>query len=109
MKMQIIHHVNEDFTTEIIETITFKNGKVSSIKFIENGKPLVMSIASNTEKLNTIKDLVSQFTNGFIKWPRQLERKVAKVLELPKGYSEELYYERLKSLSAEISENGLSN
>jgi len=35
MKTQIIHHVNEDFTTEVIETITYKNGMVTSIKFSE--------------------------------------------------------------------------
>ncbi len=33
MKTQIIHHVNEDFTSEVIETVTFRNGAVSSIKF----------------------------------------------------------------------------
>jgi len=33
MKTQIIHHVNEDFTTEVIETVIFKNGMVSSISF----------------------------------------------------------------------------
>ena len=33
MKTQIIHHVNEDFTSEVIETVTFKNGMVSSITF----------------------------------------------------------------------------
>lgn len=33
MKKQIIHHVNEDFTTEVIETITFNGGKIVSITF----------------------------------------------------------------------------
>jgi hypothetical protein len=33
MKTQIIHHVNEDFTSEVIETVTFRNGTVSSIEF----------------------------------------------------------------------------
>lgn len=33
MKTQIIHHVNDDFTSEVIETVTFKNGRVSSIEF----------------------------------------------------------------------------
>jgi hypothetical protein len=33
MRTQIIHHVNEDFTTEVIETITLKWGKIVSIIF----------------------------------------------------------------------------
>ena len=37
-KTQIIHHVNEDFTSEVIETITFRNGMVSSITFSEPQK-----------------------------------------------------------------------
>lgn len=35
MKTQIIHHVNEDFTTEVIETITLRGGKIVSISFSE--------------------------------------------------------------------------
>jgi hypothetical protein len=35
MKTKIIHHVNEDFTTEVIETIKFKGGKIVSIAFSE--------------------------------------------------------------------------
>jgi hypothetical protein len=35
MKTQIIHHVNEDFTTEVVETITLKGGKIVSISFSE--------------------------------------------------------------------------
>jgi hypothetical protein len=38
MKTKIIHHVNEDFTTEVIETVTFKGGAVVSIKFSETKK-----------------------------------------------------------------------
>ncbi len=38
MKTQIIHHVNEDFTIEVIETVTFRNGMVSSITFSEPKK-----------------------------------------------------------------------
>jgi hypothetical protein len=57
---------------------------------------------SKIEKLNIIKDLVSQFHNNLIKWPHQLERKVAKILKLPKGYSQALYYERLNKLSSDV-------
>lgn len=35
MKIQIIHHVNEDFTSEVIETITLRGGKIVSITFSE--------------------------------------------------------------------------
>ena len=35
MKTKIIHHVNEDFTSETIETITMKGGVVVSITFSE--------------------------------------------------------------------------
>ena len=35
MKTQIIHHVNEDFTSEVIETISLKDGKIVSISFSE--------------------------------------------------------------------------
>lgn len=35
MKTKIIHHVNEDFTTEVIETITLKGGAIVSITFSE--------------------------------------------------------------------------
>lgn len=35
MKTQIIHHVNEDFTSEVIETVTFRNGRIASITFSE--------------------------------------------------------------------------
>lgn len=35
MKTQIIHHVNEDFTSEVIETVTFRSGMVVSIEFSE--------------------------------------------------------------------------
>ncbi len=38
MTTKIIHHVNEDFTQEIIETVTFRNGMVSSITFSEPQK-----------------------------------------------------------------------
>lgn len=38
MKTQIIHHVNEDFTTEVIETITLRGGLVTSISFSETQK-----------------------------------------------------------------------
>ena len=31
--VKMIHHVNEDFTSEVIETVTFRNGTVSSIEF----------------------------------------------------------------------------
>lgn len=64
---------------------------------------------TNLQKHNTIKDLVSQFHRMIIKWPHQLEKKVAKVLELPKGYSQELYDERLQSLSSQIFHAGLSS
>jgi hypothetical protein len=33
MKKLIIHHVNEDFTEEIIETVIFKFGCIFSITF----------------------------------------------------------------------------
>lgn len=33
MKVQIIHHVNEDFTTEVIETITLRSGVIVSISY----------------------------------------------------------------------------
>lgn len=33
MKTRIIHHVNEDFTTEVIETITLCGGKIVDISF----------------------------------------------------------------------------
>lgn len=68
-----------------------------------------MSIEVQTKKLNTIKDLVNQFTNGIIKYPFQLEKKVAKVLGLQKGYSQELYYEHLNSLSSQIFQFELNN
>ena len=64
---------------------------------------------TDLKKHSTIKDLVSQFHRMIIKWPHQLEKKVARVLELPKGYSQELYYERLQSLSSRIFYNSLSN
>lgn len=38
MKTKIIHHVNEDFTTEIIETISLKGGKIVSVSFSETLK-----------------------------------------------------------------------
>lgn len=38
MKTRIIHHVNEDFTTEVIETITLRGGKITSITFSESQK-----------------------------------------------------------------------
>lgn len=38
MKTQIIHHVNEDFTTEVIETITLRGGMVVSVSFSETLK-----------------------------------------------------------------------
>lgn len=33
MKTKIIHHVNEDFTSEVIETITLKGGAIQCITF----------------------------------------------------------------------------
>lgn len=33
MKTKIIHHVNENFTSEVIETITLKGGTIVSITF----------------------------------------------------------------------------
>lgn len=33
MKIKIIHHVNEDFTSEVIETITLQGGAIRSITF----------------------------------------------------------------------------
>lgn len=33
MKTKIIHHVNEDFTTEVIETVTLRGGAIVSISF----------------------------------------------------------------------------
>lgn len=50
---------------------------------------------SNIEKQSKINGLRSQFQQRIIKWPHQFERKVAKVLELPKGYSQEQFRERL--------------
>jgi hypothetical protein len=38
MKTQIIHHVNEDFTSEVIETVTLRGGKIISISFSEPQK-----------------------------------------------------------------------
>lgn len=38
MKIKIIHHVNEDFTSEVIETITLKGGVIVSINFSEPQK-----------------------------------------------------------------------
>ena len=38
MKTKIIHHVNEDFTSEVIETVNFRNGRISSITFSEPQK-----------------------------------------------------------------------
>lgn len=38
MKTTIIHHVNEDFTSEVIETITLKYGRIVSITFSEPQK-----------------------------------------------------------------------
>lgn len=38
MKTQIIHHVNEDFTTEVIETITLKNGEIVFQSFSKSQK-----------------------------------------------------------------------
>lgn len=38
MKTQIIHHVNEDFTSEVIETIAFRSGMITSIEFSEPQK-----------------------------------------------------------------------
>ena len=38
MKTQIIHHVNEDFTSEVIEIITLRGGKIVSIRFSEPQK-----------------------------------------------------------------------
>ena len=38
MKTQIIHHVNEDFMSEVIETITLRGGKIVSINFSEPQK-----------------------------------------------------------------------
>ncbi len=35
MKTKIIHHVNEDFTSEVIETITLRGGSAVSITFSE--------------------------------------------------------------------------
>lgn len=35
MKTIIIHHVNEDFTSEVIETIIQKNGMVVSTTYSE--------------------------------------------------------------------------
>jgi len=35
MRTQIIHHVNEDFTSEVIETITLRGGVIVSIYFSE--------------------------------------------------------------------------
>lgn len=35
MKTKIIHHVSEDFLTEVIETITFRGGAIVSITFSE--------------------------------------------------------------------------
>jgi hypothetical protein len=35
MKTKIIHHVNEDFTSEVVETITVKGGAIASITFSE--------------------------------------------------------------------------
>jgi hypothetical protein len=57
-------------------------------------------INSRNGKLTKTKDLVSQFRNSKTMWPHQLEKKVAKILELPKGYSQELYYERLDALGS---------
>jgi predicted metal-dependent TIM-barrel fold hydrolase len=39
MKTIIIHHVNEDFTNEYIETITMIGGTIRSIKYTDT-KPL---------------------------------------------------------------------
>ncbi len=33
MRVQIIHHVDKDFTTEVIETITVRAGVVVSISY----------------------------------------------------------------------------
>ena len=38
MNPQIIHYVNEDFTSEVIETVTFRNGMVSKVEFSEPQK-----------------------------------------------------------------------
>lgn len=38
MKTKIIHHVNQDFTNEIIETITLRGGAIVSITFSEPKK-----------------------------------------------------------------------
>lgn len=38
MKTQIIHHVNEDFTSEVIETITLRGGAIVSINYSEPQK-----------------------------------------------------------------------
>lgn len=35
MKTKIIHHINEDFTSEIIETITLRDGVIVSITVSE--------------------------------------------------------------------------
>jgi len=35
MKTIIIHHVNEDFTTERVETIVMRSGAIVSIKYSE--------------------------------------------------------------------------
>ncbi len=63
----------------------------------------------NSLKLESIKQLLGQFTNGNIKYPHQLERKVAVILELPKGYSQELYYERLALLSSQTIQEELNS
>jgi hypothetical protein len=38
MKTQIIHHVNEDFTSEVIETHTLDGRGVTNIEFSEPQK-----------------------------------------------------------------------
>jgi hypothetical protein len=67
------------------------------------------TINSRKGKLTKIKDLVSQFRNSKTMWPHQLEKKVAKILALPKGYSQELYYERLELLSSQTNQSRLNN
>ena len=35
MKTKIIHHVNVDFTSEVVETVTLRGGAIVSITFSE--------------------------------------------------------------------------
>ena len=60
-------------------------------------------------ELRTVKGLVRQFQNNKKMSEFALEKKVATILNLPKGYSQELYYERLNSLSSQTNQKRLSN